>query len=297
MKEFTQRLQNAAGDEKDLPQVFWYAATSLMVEMLADFKYDKMQEFMTCLYPYSPPAVMNKLVNSRYLHPGCYDDLRNRMRFELTETGLYDEVQAMAGKLYYLWGYKCCFTIWEEDGVSFNNDVLIRHYNEQKLKMFCEKFCTCLKEEPVISDNYFPRTLQEQAYIFKKCWSNNISAEESKELVQRLQKGCVTGFLICALSAHSFPKKVVEQIEQTDFGGGSDEYLQQLCKRWVRMILFASKIKPGMKYYVPDITSSDKVQELVWDNDDTDNRVFGNGLCFIHKEEAAMFANKLLGMI
>lgn len=297
MKEFTQRLQNAAGDRKDLPQVFWYAATNLMVEMLTDFKYDKMQEFMTCLYPYSPPAVMNKLASNRYLHPGCYDDLRNRMRFELTETGLYDEVQAMTEKLHYLWGYKCCFTIWEEDGVSFNNDVPIRHYNVQKLKMFCEKFCTDLQEEPVIPDDYFPRTFHEQAAVFKKCWSNNVSAEESKKLLERLQKGGVTGFLICALNTHSFPEKVVEQIEQTNFGNSSDEYLQRLRKRWVRMILFASKIKLGMKYYVPDITSPDKVQELVWDNDDTDNRVFWTGLCFIQKEEAIMFANKLLGMI
>lgn len=113
----------------------------------------------------------------------------------------------------------------------------------------------------------------------------------------RLQKAGVTGFLICALNAHSFPEKVAAQIEQTNFGNSSDEYLQRLRKRWVRMILFASKIKPGMKYYVPDITSPDKVQELVWDNDGTDNRVFGNGLCFIQKEEAIMFANKLLGMI
>ena len=103
--------------------------------------------------------------------------------------------------------------------------------------------------------------------------------------------------MICALNTHSFPEKVAEQIEQTNFGNSSDEHLQRLRKRWVRMILFASKIKPGMKYYVPDITSPGKVQELVWDNDDTDNRVFGNGFCFIQKEEAIMFANKLLGMI
>ena len=283
MKEFTQRLQNAAGDEKDLPQVFWYVATNLMVEMLAGFKYDKMQEFMTCLYPYSPPAVMNKLVNSRYLHPGCYDDLRNRMRFELTETGLYDEVQAMDEKLYYLWGYKCCFTIWEEDGVSFNNDVPIRHYNVRKLKMFCNKFCTDLQEEPIIPGDYFPRTFQEQAAVFKKCWSNNISAEESKKLLVRLQKEGVTGFLICALNAHSFPEKVVEQTEQTDFPRCTAEDLQRLCKRWVRMILFASKIKPGMKYYITDLTNEDNVQEFVWDNDCTDNRIFAKGLCFIQK--------------
>ena len=297
MKEFTQRLQNAAGDRKDLPQVFWYAATNLMVEMLTGFKYDKMQEFMTCLRPYSPPAVMCKLANNRYLHPGCYDDLRNRMRFEMTETGLYDEIQAMTEKLYYLWGYKCCFTIWEEDGVSFNNDVPIRHYNVQKLKMFCEKFCTDLQEEPVIPDDYFPRTFHEQAAVFKKCWSNNVSAEESKKLLERLQKGGVTGFLICALNTHSFPEKVVEQIEQTDFPRCTAEDLQRLYKRWVRMIRFASKIKPGMKYYITDLINEDNVQEFVWDNDCTDNRIFAKGLCFTQKEEAIMFANEFMKMV
>lgn len=298
MKELKNRLQNAAENRKDLPQVFWYAVANLMVELHIDCKNEIIARMMEVFRPYRIPAVVQKLYAQGYFHPGCFEDLKTRAEHEFCATGLHEPVQKMFDALYECFGRKCTFTFWERTGVTKLQACFdINYYRRGELEDFCNNFCSIQQEESVIPDDYFPRTLHKQAYVFKKCWSNNISVEESKKLLLRLRKGGVTGFLICALHAHSFPEKVVEQIEQTDFRRRTAEDQQQLCKRWVRMILFASKIKPGMKYYVPDVTSADKVQELVWENDATDNRIFEHGFCFVQKDEALMFANEFLGMI
>ena len=298
MKELKKRLQNAAGNRKDLPQVFWYAVANLMVELHIDCKSEIIARMMEVFRPYRIPAVVQKLYAQGYFHPGCFEDLKTRAEYEFCATVLHEPVQKMFDALYECFERKCMFTFWERTGVTKLQACFdISYYRRGELEDFCNNFCKIQQEEPVIPDDYFPRTFREQACVFKKCWSNNISAEESKKLLLRLRKGGVTGFLICALHAHSFPERVVEQIEQTDFLHGTTEDQQRLSNQWVRMILFASKIKPGMKYYVPDITATDKVREFVWKDGDIDNYMFKRGLYFAHKEEAVMLANEVLNTI